>query len=193
VKYFREVASIMGKLNKPITWVTPAGMIISQKYTDFESKRIKTSLLKASKPITISLPIADSVNIRTQSQAFSPNFVHSLDASHIYLLVSRFKESIPLYTIHDCFASNLTHMEYLNKEVREAFIELYFSKNYLAEFEISFLTQLNSYTTVVNRENGTCFIVIGDKEFEIPQLPKIEWETKRINWINSIRLSRYLL
>ncbi|KAJ1548041.1 hypothetical protein HK096_006527 [Nowakowskiella sp. JEL0078] len=135
VQYFKQVTGILGKLNKPITWITPAGM-----------------------------PVADSVNIRTQSQAFSPNFVHSMDASNIYLLVNRLKEDMPLYTIHDCFASSVDKIELINKEVKEAF-----------------------------KRDDDQFIIIDNEEHAVPKLPANNWETKKVDWVRHIRKSRYFL
>jgi len=56
-----------------------------------------------------------------------PNLIHSLDASNIHLLCEKLKD-IPLYTIHDCFASTPNNMEVIEKMVKFAFIEIYFKK-----------------------------------------------------------------
>ena len=63
-----------------------------------------------------------------------PNFIHSMDASNIHLLIDLLiydKYYIQLYTIHDCFASTINNMKYIEKYVKLAFIKLYFEKNYL--------------------------------------------------------------
>lgn len=45
-----------------------------------------------------------------------PNLIHSLDASNIQLLCKFLNENeikIPLYTVHDCFASTANNMSIL--------------------------------------------------------------------------------
>ena len=42
VMYFKNIASLMSKLNLPIRWVTPKGLCIVQQYVKFKEKRIKS-------------------------------------------------------------------------------------------------------------------------------------------------------
>lgn len=86
VQLVSGMAHILIALNQPITWITPAGMKITQKYVTFNAKRIKTSLLKNTRPTT-------DIDKAKQAQAFSPNFTHSLDAINIYLLIQGFKRN----------------------------------------------------------------------------------------------------
>jgi DNA-directed RNA polymerase len=52
-----------------------------------------------------------------------PNFIHSLDATNVQLLLdSLFKIKIPVYTVHDCFAATPNNMFTMENLVKEAFI-----------------------------------------------------------------------
>ena len=52
-----------------------------------------------------------------------PNFIHSLDASNVHLLIKDLYETdrILVYTIHDCFASTPNNIELLEGKVKRAF------------------------------------------------------------------------
>jgi DNA-directed RNA polymerase len=40
------MANILSYLNAPIIWVTPSGMKITQQYVNFDTKRIKSTMIK---------------------------------------------------------------------------------------------------------------------------------------------------
>jgi DNA-directed RNA polymerase len=94
------------------------------------------------------------------------NFIHSLDAANIHILIDlitsypQFK-NINIYTIHDCFASTNSEMEAVEALVKEAFIKLYFQKNYLEELHNSLINQIKSYgdLTYDSTEGKTYFTV----------------------------------
>jgi DNA-directed RNA polymerase len=58
-----------------------------------------------------------------QSQGASPNAIHSLDAAHLAMTVSR--ADFPVSTIHDSYGALLADMPALYSLVRETFIDLY--------------------------------------------------------------------
>jgi DNA-directed RNA polymerase len=84
-----------------------------------KSQKIRQSLIKKSKPISILIP-TDEIDNKKIKLGFMPNLIHSLDGSNIHLLISNillFKlNDINLYTIHDCFAidyQNIAKIELL--------------------------------------------------------------------------------
>jgi len=106
-KYLDELINVLLKLNKPVVWTTPSGMTISlsnRKFKSYESKSL--FIKKRSRSVTISLPTT-SLDTRKIKRDFMPNFIHSMDASNIQLLIQRLIEisdnTINLYTIHDWF------------------------------------------------------------------------------------------
>lgn len=65
-----------------VVWTTPLGLPIVQPYRKTKRKQIATSL----QSVYISDPNAPAtVNSMKQASAFPPNFVHSLDATHMML------------------------------------------------------------------------------------------------------------
>lgn len=77
-----------------------------------------------------------------------PNFIHSLDAANVHLLLLNISETnLPVYTIHDCFASTPNNMFILEKYVKEAFIEIYFKDDgYLSKLHKHFKEEIISAT-----------------------------------------------
>lgn len=53
-----------------------------------------------------------------------PNMIHSLDSSYIHLLCT----NADIYTIHDCFAANISYIE---AAVNHQFECMYFNQDYL--------------------------------------------------------------
>jgi len=65
-----------------VVWTTPLGLPIVQPYRKNKKKQVSTSL----QSVYISDPNAPAtVNSMKQASAFPPNFIHSLDATHMML------------------------------------------------------------------------------------------------------------
>lgn len=125
--YFQDLAKTVSKeFEKPIIWKTPIGFPVVQKYVKSTSKRINTFMGKT----RIRVNIAENTNkINTQKQALgvSPNLIHSLDACALQMTVLRLldKGITSIALIHDSYGTHAEDIETLNKELREAFFELY--------------------------------------------------------------------
>jgi DNA-directed RNA polymerase, mitochondrial len=94
-------ALLVAKVNQPISWVTPLGLPVIQPYRKSASYKVKTLLQ------TITLALDDDslpVQIKKQKSAFPPNFVHSLDATHMLMTALRVKKSgISFAAVHDSY------------------------------------------------------------------------------------------
>jgi DNA-directed RNA polymerase, mitochondrial len=84
--WLARVASFVAKrTGKPITWRTPLGLPVLQPYRSSGSYQVKTCLQHVVLARdTDHLP----VNSRKQSTAFAPNFIHSIDSTHLLLTAS---------------------------------------------------------------------------------------------------------
>ena len=98
------------------------------------------------------------MNYKAIYNGLMPNFIHSLDASNIHLLISNINKyytnqpNINLYTIHDCFATDYKNMYIIEILVRISFIELYFNEDYLNTLNLDFIKQIGSCTTIYKEE-----------------------------------------
>lgn len=61
-----------------------------------------------------------------QKNAFPPNFVHSLDSSHMMLTAMHCEQAgITFAAVHDCFWTHPCNVEIMNKICREQFVALH--------------------------------------------------------------------
>ena len=182
--YFSGFIKVLSRVNKPIYWITPAGMKIWGSSLVTKSARVKTSFLRNSKPVTIRIP-TENYDYKDINRSLMANLIHSLDAANIHYLIKIItsdpelsKNHINLYTIHDCFASVNDQMDLVETSVRKAFSSLYFEKDYLAELDTCLLNQLKSYGVEIQTlHNGGRLAVVQRDErskaeiVEIPKLP----------------------
>jgi len=72
-------------------------------------------------------------DFRKQNNFIVPNIVHSFDASNIALLVENITfnftlNKLNLITIHDCFATNVNHVDEMIFKVKLFYLALYADK-----------------------------------------------------------------
>ncbi|KAG2238777.1 hypothetical protein Bca52824_091948 [Brassica carinata] len=135
--WFGECAKIIASENETVRWTTPLGLPVVQPYLQMGTKLVKTSLQ------TLSLQReTDKVIVRRQRTAFPPNFIHSLDGSHMMMTAVACKRlGVCFAGVHDSFWTHACDVDKLNKILREKFVELYSQpilENLLESFEKSF-------------------------------------------------------
>lgn len=106
-----------------VIWTTPLRMPVVQPYRTSKSRIIVTNLQR----ISISDPHrSDPINKRKQLQAFPPNFIHSLDATHMILSALRCDElGLSFAAVHDSFWTHAADIEAMNDVLRDAFIRIH--------------------------------------------------------------------
>ena len=127
------------RFKQSVIWTSPLKMPVVQPYRTTKQRVIKTRL----QHISIYEPaIADSVDKRKQLQGFPPNFIHSLDASHMMLSALKCDEvGLMFAAVHDSFWTHAADVDTMNRILRDAFIKMH-SDNIIgrlaAEFEIRY-------------------------------------------------------
>ena len=108
-----------------VVWTTPLGLPVVQPYRQRATQLIPTYLQN----IFISDPnIIDEVNSRKQMTAFPPNYIHSLDATHMLLsAIECNKEGLDFAAVHDSFWTHPSDVDKLNRILRDCFINLHTS------------------------------------------------------------------
>ena len=62
---------------------------------------------------------------------------------------------IPIYTIHDCFASTSNNMSIIENNVKTSFIEIYFKEgNYLEKMHKHLIVKIKSYNNTIIKEDN---------------------------------------
>lgn len=138
-KWIKEVGSLIGKSGKQPRWITPDGFpVVLNSYKSHKTE-VKFRIGKKTKKIVLSEPTKE-VNRYGIRNNISPNFVHSMDATHLRMTLNKIlNEGITnTWFIHDSFAVLPNDAKRLNKAIREQFIKLYapeFNENYFNMFQ----------------------------------------------------------
>ena len=132
--WLEEVATIAASDGLPVWWTTPSGYMVVQDYRKYVGKRIDTFICGVRTQLTLSVE-SDDLDERKQAQGIAPNFVHSMDASHLALTVGRCLDAgvTSFAMIHDSYGTHAADTEILSEQLREAFIEQY-SPDVLGKF-----------------------------------------------------------
>uniref|UniRef100_A0A3Q3N908 DNA-directed RNA polymerase n=1 Tax=Mastacembelus armatus TaxID=205130 RepID=A0A3Q3N908_9TELE len=122
--WLTESARLISKSGHTVEWVTPLGLPIIQPY-----HRTRTQVLKSTMQ-HINLQISHDTKERPdtvkQKNAFPPNFIHSLDSTHMMLTALHcYSAGLTFVSVHDCFWTHALTVDTMNKICREQFVALH--------------------------------------------------------------------
>ncbi|KAI9799787.1 MAG: hypothetical protein M1825_004347 [Sarcosagium campestre] len=106
-----------------VIWTTPLKMPVVQPYRTNKARSVMTTLQR----ISILEPReSDPVNKRKQLQGFPPNFIHSLDATHMLLSALKSdKIGLTFAAVHDSFWTHAANVDQMNRVLRDAFVDIH--------------------------------------------------------------------
>lgn len=106
-----------------VIWTTPLRLPVVQPYRSPKRATVKTNL----QGIALMEPQAwDPVSKRKQLQGFPPNFIHSLDSTHMMLSALRCDETgMAFASIHDSFWTHACDVDRLSVILRDAFVDMH--------------------------------------------------------------------
>ncbi|GAA5797577.1 hypothetical protein HPULCUR_002965 [Helicostylum pulchrum] len=162
-----------------VIWTTPLGLPIVQPYRRAGKKQIATLL----QTIFIEDPDASRpVNAMKQSTAFPPNFIHSLDATHMLMsAVACHKKGMTFASVHDSYWTHACDVDAMNEVIRDQFIELHsqpIMENLIEEFKERYKDYKVPQSVLIEKdtetEKSTLFGDLStiDKELEKEQKKK---------------------
>ncbi|KAI5288881.1 DNA-directed RNA polymerase [Ascosphaera acerosa] len=107
----------------PIIWTTPLNLPVVQPYRENKTRTVLTNM----QSLSIQEPHAsDTVSKRKQLQAFPPNFIHSLDATHMLMSAVKCDElGLAFSAVHDSFWTHAADVDTMNRVLRDAFVQLH--------------------------------------------------------------------
>jgi len=126
-KWMKSISKKISQQNRAIEWTTPIiGFEITQEEFILKEDKIATKYNNKKRQIQIKIPTNDISDIE-QSKGIAPNFIHSLDATHLFLTILKAKESgiDSFATIHDSFGTHACDIDKLQKSIKDSFIEIY--------------------------------------------------------------------
>lgn len=133
--WLQDAATIMAKKNLPILWHTPIGF--PAYHASYKVKCIQINSQINGRFQFKFGTFTDKLNSRKQRSGISPNFVHSMDASHMMMTVNAAaKEGINnIACIHDDYGTHACDTDRLQRIIREQFVELYTEHDPLNDFK----------------------------------------------------------
>ena len=123
MKWLSVCARNIAESGETVRWNTPLGFHVEQPYRNTRSCRIRTILHALTMRERVpGLP----VRVNRQANAFAPNWIHSIDASHMMsVAVEAEMRDMTFAAVHDCFWTHAERMEELGVTIREQFIKLH--------------------------------------------------------------------
>ncbi|KAK7304137.1 hypothetical protein RJT34_15210 [Clitoria ternatea] len=116
-----DCAKVIASENQAVRWITPLGLPVVQPYCKTERYQIRTSL-----QLLALQREGSGVSVKKQRSAFPPNFVHSLDSSHMMMTALACSDAGLCFAgVHDSFWTHPCDVEEMNQILREKFVELY--------------------------------------------------------------------
>lgn len=105
--------------SRHVEWTSPLGLPIIQPYT---REKPYQSNGKVDTPIVNEM----TVNLIKEKNAFSPNFIHSLDSCHMMLTSLNCEMlGVSFVSVHDCFWTHPSTVSIMNRICREQFVLLH--------------------------------------------------------------------
>ena len=134
MSFIQQLCDACSNENKMMTWTTPLGFPVVNRYTKKPSKAIKVYLydreygdIKRSQ-VTIRHDEQRTVDARKANAAVAANHTHALDSAHLHSTVLKCFDDYGIkdfFLIHDSFATCPADTVLMFKAVRQAFIEQY--------------------------------------------------------------------
>ena len=122
-EFLKKLVRHTNGLNEMFVYYTPILRFpVIQNIRVNKKKRVKTPFGNV-----IIVTKTDKINSMKQSSGVAPNFIHSLDATLMYLTVEKLiQDGVSSFMlIHDSFGVPASQVDMLNTRIRESFIELF--------------------------------------------------------------------
>lgn len=145
-----------------VIWTNPLGLPIVQPYRESKTRAVTTEMQN----VYIVDPYSfQPVNTRKQRTALPPNYVHSLDASHMLMTARACANRITFASVHDSYWTHASDVDCLNKTLREKFVELH-STYLIEQLRNEFLQRYADHLEIV-RIPADCDLAMEIKEVHL--------------------------
>lgn len=121
--WLRECAEAVTATSRPVRWTTPLGFPVTQPYRKYRTKQVNTRLAELRLIVEDeSVPVAR----KRHADGFAPNFVHSIDATHMMMTAVACREAgITFAGVHDSYWTHAATADDLARITREQFVKLH--------------------------------------------------------------------
>jgi DNA-directed RNA polymerase, mitochondrial len=123
MNWLTSCARLITQHGYPVAWISPIGLPAVQPYRQKKTARVLT----LAQTVTLQI-VNDDLPIHKSRQvtAFPPNFIHSLDSSHMLLTALEMdRRRLTFSAVHDSFWTHACDVDEMNGALRDTFVDLY--------------------------------------------------------------------
>jgi len=131
---------VEGNGSKFLRWKTPSGFPVKYEAWAQRSVQCKGQIKGVGRISHRGIITYDNPNFRSFASGIAPNFVHSMDASHMALVIANWEHDFG--AVHDSFSTHSCYIEDLHNITREIFVAMYDVDNFYNYIEDNILSDL---------------------------------------------------
>lgn len=141
--WLQHTARVVAAEGLPVRWETPIGFPVLQEYRKPIEQLVETQMGKARLRMKVN-DEGSKLDKRKQASGISPNFVHSLDASHMMATVNLcvLNGITSFAMVHDSYGTHACDIDNLNYLLRHSFVEQY-TQDVLGRFRQELVEQVS--------------------------------------------------
>ncbi|KAM0786030.1 hypothetical protein ACM66B_006845 [Microbotryomycetes sp. NB124-2] len=164
----KAIAAGMSRIPKEqmtsVVWTTPLGLPVVQPYRKPKKRQVATALQTV---FIVDPSVPAEVDPRAQATAFPPNFIHSLDATHMMMTALACKDKIAFASVHDSYWTHACSVDEMSVILRDTFIELH-SSDILGKLRQEFIDRYDGHVVPVSKvPAGLRFAQRRDDDLEV--------------------------
>jgi DNA-directed RNA polymerase len=155
MSFLQELTETMVRAGVRPEWTTPLGFPCVQNYWESNSKMKEVKWCGSKRQYRMAESNHDALKVSKHVSSVSPNFVHSLDSTHLMQTINRMSDYgfEHLSIIHDSIGCHAADVDELAYAVRDEFRLLYGNTDLLADLKQQFET-LAGRTFELDNEDG---------------------------------------
>lgn len=125
--WLKKVAKLSSDMNVHLEWTTPIGFKVRHIYHGKVNRAINIDTLICQTRVEFNEFVRDEVSGREACNGIAPNFIHSLDASHMFSVILRLSQAgCDSYAfIHDSYGVHAPLVPVLRSVTQEEFVKIH--------------------------------------------------------------------
>lgn len=133
--WLQDMSTLITRSQEKVAWLTPNNFLVQQNYMETK-KEVKKLRFNGKRVRIYNDAETNVVDVLRQRNGIAPNFIHSLDATHLQRVVAKEYElgNRNFMMIHDSFGTDASRAGELYKTIRDEFVKMYKDHNYLQDF-----------------------------------------------------------
>jgi DNA-directed RNA polymerase len=124
--WLKQISDIASNMGKNLEWYTPCGFKVVHQYYQILTRRSIAKLFNM-KELNFGSTDATQIDDDQVNLAVSPNYIHSLDASHMWMTMNRMiNAGISNFSfVHDSYGCAAPYVSMMRQFTKEEFYEMH--------------------------------------------------------------------